>query len=76
MTVVTRLLMWADTVKLNLLAMLVALLKVRRCDLHFFGCSIPCGVVNHDGLGGTALDAVTWERDSILKESASSQGEY
>ena len=37
-------------------------------DLQKYIVAIPRNVVNHDGLGSTALDAITWDKGGILKD--------
>ena len=52
------------------------LLRVRRSwypimlDLHRFMVAISRIEVNHDGSGGTAPDALVWDKGSILKSRA------
>ena len=54
------------------------LLRVRRywypimLDLHKFMVAISRIEVNHDGYGGTAPDAMVWDRGGIVKPRASS----
>ena len=54
------------------------LLRVRRywypimIDLHKFMVAISRIEVNHDGYGGTAPDAMVWDRGGIVKPRASS----
>ena len=39
-------------------------------DLQKYTVAISRNVVNHDGHGGAALDAMTWDRGGILKDYA------
>ena len=54
------------------------LLRVRRCwypimiDLHKFTVAISRIEVSHDGHGGTAPDAMVWDRGGIVKNRATS----
>ena len=54
------------------------LLRVRRywyhiiLDLHKFMVAISRIEVNHDGYGGTAPDAMVWDRGGLVKPRASS----
>ena len=54
------------------------LLRVRRFwysiifDLHRFMVAISRIEVNHDGFGGTAPDAMVWDKDGIVKTRAPS----
>ena len=41
-------------------------------DLHRFMVAISRIEVNHDGFGGTALDAMVWDKDGIVKTRAPS----
>ena len=58
--------------------MMSSLLRVRRywypiiLDLHKFMVAISRIEVNHDGYGGTAPDAIVWDRGGIVKPRASS----
>ena len=54
------------------------LLRVRRywypiiLDLHKFMVAISRIEVNHDGFGGTAPDAMVWDRGGVVKTRATS----
>ena len=58
------------------------LLRVRRfwypiiLDLHKFMVAISRIEVNHDGFGGTALDAMVWDKGGVVKTPSSLLSSY
>ena len=52
--------------------MMSSLLDAIMIDLHKFMVAISRIEVNHDGYGGTAQDAMVWDRGGIVKPRASS----